>query len=53
MTTKELNHVIKVLAMIKNPSPKVELAIAYCNKDLKVRESQRDNFRGDYEERLW
>ena len=50
MTRKELELVKKVLQRIKNPSSNVELAIAYVNKDLSLRESQRDNFKGDYEE---
>lgn len=50
MTTKELNHVKEVLERIKNPSPKVALAIAYVVKDLRLRDSQKDNFRGGYEE---
>ena len=50
MTAKELKHVKEVLERIKNPSPKVELALAYINKDITTRESQRDNFKGDYDE---
>lgn len=50
MTAKELNHVKKVLDRITNPSPNVTLAIAYINKDLALRESQRDNFKAVYEE---
>jgi hypothetical protein len=50
MTTKELQHVKKVLQRITNPTGKVTLAIAYVEKDLAARESQRDNFKGDYDE---
>lgn len=53
MTTKELNHVKLILERIKNPSPAVELALAYVKKDLALRDSQRDNFKGDYEEMPW
>lgn len=53
MTTKELNHVKKVLEKIANPSGNVTLALAYIEKDLALRASQRDNFKGDYEEASW
>jgi len=49
MTTKELSHVLLILMHIKNPTPKVDLAIAYIRKDMAVRDAQRDNFKGDYE----
>lgn len=50
MTTKELNFILKILERIKNPSEKVGVAIAYVKKDLAVRDGQRDNFKGDYDE---
>ena len=54
MTTKELKHVEDILMRIKNPSPKVDLALAYIRKDKALRDTQRDNFKGDYEEdRSW
>ena len=53
MTRKELLHVKKVLERITNPSGHVELALAYVNKDLAQRESQKDNFKGDYDSPLW
>lgn len=53
MTRKELLHVRKTLENIKNPSPNATLALAYINKELAVREAQRDNFKGDYEEMPW
>ena len=53
MTKKELLHVQKVLARITNPSGHVELALAYIRKDLAVRESQKDNFKGDYDSPPW
>jgi len=49
MTRKELEHVRKVLEAIKNPDGHVKTAIAYCNKDIALREAQRDNFRPEYE----
>jgi len=49
MTTKELQHVKEILQRIKNLTPKVELAIAYVVKDLKLRDSQRDNFKAEYD----
>lgn len=50
MTRKELLLVKQVLQRIKNPSGNVTLALAYIEKDLAIRESQRDNFKGDYDE---
>lgn len=49
MTRIELLHIKKILERIKNSSPNVTLAIAYINKDLALRESQRDNFTQTYE----
>lgn len=54
MNRKELEHVKKVLEKIANPSPNVQLALAYVNKDIAMRESQKDNFKGsDYDEIYW
>lgn len=53
MTRKELSYVKKVLEQIANPTPKVQLAIAYVDKDLAQREAQKDNFKGDYDEVPW
>lgn len=50
MNRKELEHIKKVLSRITNPSPMVTLALAYIEKDIAVREAQRDNFKGDYDE---
>lgn len=57
MTADELKFVKKVLLNIKpredgEPRGKVQRALALVDKDLAVREAQRDNFKNlyDYEE---
>ena len=49
MTRTELLQVKKVLERITNKTGQVELAIALVNKDLAIREAQRDNFKGEYD----
>ena len=49
MTKQELLHVKEVLDRIKNPSSRVEFAKACINKDLAIRDNQRDNFKGKYD----
>lgn len=55
MTRKELQHVKKVLENIKPRENGlgihgiVQLAISFVNKDLALRESQRDAFKDNYE----
>lgn len=61
MTYKELKIVRDVLANIKprenslEPHGKVGLAIRLIDKDIAVREAQKDNFKDmyEYEEKLW
>jgi hypothetical protein len=56
MTRKELEHVKKVLLNIKPRENgigihgQVQLAISLIDKDLAMREAQRDNFKDMYEE---
>jgi len=55
MTRKELEHVKKVLLNIKPRENgmgihgQVQYAISCIDKDLAQRESQRDNFKAEYE----
>lgn len=55
MTKKELEIVKKVLTNIKHrengmgPYGKVQFAISLIDKDLAIREAQRDNFKNMYE----
>lgn len=55
MTRNELNHVLKTLQNIKPRENgmgihgKVQLAINFVEKDLALREAQRDNFKDMYE----
>lgn len=55
MTRNELKHVLKTLQNIKPRENgmgihgKVQLAINFVEKDLALREAQRDNFKDMYE----